>query len=125
MQVGGVTVLPEQVLGEARKGLKFVFSGDTAACDPLLEAAEGADLLICEATYGENGQAQLAVDHGHMNFAQAASVAAKAGAKQLWLAHYSQIIEDPQAYLPNAVEIFPDTVCGQDGMSTTLQFEKE
>lgn len=125
VQVGETLVLPEQVLGEARKGLKFVFSGDTAACEGLLAAAEGADLLICEATYGENEQAQLAADHGHMNFAQAASVAARAGAKRLWLTHYSQMIEDPLSYLPNAAEIFPAAVCGQDGMRTVLQFEKE
>lgn len=102
----------------------MVFSGDTAYCDALVRAAEGADLLICEATYGENEQAQLALDHGHMNFAQAAQVAAQAGAKQLWLAHYSQMIEDPQSYLPNAAVHFPDTHCGFDGMQCTLQFEK-
>ena len=125
VQLGDVVIRPEQVLGEARKGLKFVFSGDTAACPALTNAAEGADLLISEATYGENEQADLAVDHGHMNFAQAAYTALQAGAKLLWLAHYSQMIEDPQEYLPNAAQIFENTVCGQDGMSVTLSFEKE
>lgn len=124
VQVGETTVLPAQVMGEARKGIKFVISGDTTACETLITAAKGADLLICEATYGENEQAQLAIDHGHMNFAQAACVAEKAEVKELWLAHFSQMIEDPQEYLPNAIEIFPNTVCGQDGMSTTLRFEK-
>ena len=123
VQVDGVTVLPEQVLGAPRKGLKFVFSGDTAACDALMEAARDADLMISEATYGENEQARLAEDHGHMNFAQAASVAAKAGVKQLWLAHYSQMIVNPADFLPNAAAIFENTVCGEDGMSTTLRFE--
>lgn len=124
VQVGERTVLPQQVMGEARKGLKFVFSGDTAACDSLITAAQDADLMICEATYGEKEQAQLAIDHGHMNFVQAAETAAKAGVKQLWLSHYSQMIDDPQTYLPNAKEIFENTICGEDGMSTTLQFEK-
>ena len=123
VQVGDTVISPELVLGEARRGLKFVFSGDTAACDALIEAARGADLLILEATYGENGQAELAVDHGHMNFAQAATVAAKADAKALWLVHYSQMIEDPRDYLPNAAAIFAGTVCGEDGMHTTLRFE--
>jgi len=124
VQMDGKTILPEQVMGKARKGLKFVFSGDTAACESLVLAAEGADLLICEATYGENEQAQLAVDHGHMNFEQAAQVALQAGARELWLAHYSQMIEEPQTHLPSAKEIFAHTVCGYDGMRTTLQFEK-
>ena len=123
VQVGDVTVTPEQVMGEPRKGIKFVFSGDTAACDTLVCAAQNADLLICEATYGENEQAQLAIDHGHMNFAQAAEVASKANTACLWLSHYSQMIEDPAEYLPFAKAIFAETVCGEDGMTTTLKFE--
>lgn len=125
VRLGETVILPEQVLGAPRRGLKLVFSGDTAACEGLLRAAEGADLLICEGTYGENGQAELAVEHGHMNFAQAAEIAAKAGARELWLAHYSQRIEEPEAFRPNAAAIFPNTVCGLDGLRKTLRFEEE
>jgi ribonuclease Z len=125
VQLGDQTILPEQVLGRPRKGLKLVFSGDTAPCESLCRAAEGADLLILEATYGENEQAELALSHGHMNFAQAASLAARAGARELWLAHYSQMIEEPEAYLPNAAAHFANSVCGRDGMSTTLRFDKD
>jgi ribonuclease Z len=112
------------VLGEARRGLKFVFSGDTCACDSLEDAARGADLFICEATYGEDEQAELAIEHGHMNFAQAAGVAARAEVKTLWLSHYSQMIKDAAEYLPLATKIFPNTVCGEDGMAITLRFEE-
>ena len=122
VRVGGVEVLPEQVLGAPRRGLKFVFSGDTAACPGLTEAARDADLLICEATYGEDEQAQLAIDHGHMNFAQAARTAADAGARRLWLTHYSQMIEDPAEYLSNAAVLYPEAVCGEPGLSLTLKF---
>ena len=80
--------------------------------------------MICDATYGENDQAALAADHGHMNFAQAARAASEAGAKRLWLAHYSQMIEDPRACLPNAEAIFVGAVCGEDGMSVTLRFQE-
>lgn len=123
VRVGGTLILPEQVLGGPRKGLKVVFSGDTAACDALTDAAAGADLLISEATYAENEQAEMAAERGHMTFAQAAETAARAGVRALWLAHYSQMIEDPMAYLPIAQAVFPGTVCGQDGMRATLRFE--
>ena len=93
-------------------------------CASLTEAAADADLLICEATYGENQQAQLAIDHGHMNFAQAARTAAQAGVRELWLVHYSQMIEDPESYLENATAHFPRTLCGFDGKQCTLRFEK-
>ena len=121
----GRTVEPREVLGPPRKGLKVVFSGDTCVCEGLKQAARDADLLISEATYGENDQAQLAIDHGHMNFAQAAQVAAEAGAKQLWLAHFSQMIEDPEACADNARAFFPGAVIGQDGMKTTLKFSAD
>ena len=121
----GRAVGPEDVLGAPRRGLKFVFTGDTAPCDSLVEAAKGADLMICEATYGEDDQAQLAQEHGHMVFAQAAGVAHRAGVRRLWLAHYSQMVEDPSAYLPNATALFEHTVCGADGLSVTLRFEEQ
>ena len=122
VQVGGITVRPEDVLGAPRKGLKVVFTGDTALCDSLVSAAAGADLMICEATYGDNNHAQLAAEYGHMVFAQAAEAARRAGVKRLWLTHYSQVVEDPQIYRPNATAIFENAVCGVDGMSTTLRF---
>lgn len=123
VQVGGEIILPEQVLGAPRKGIKFVFTGDTSACESLIAAAAGADLLICEGTYGENEQGEMALEYGHMNFAQAAAVAKNANAAELWLAHYSQMIVDPNQYLPNATAIFANTICGRDGMTKTLKFE--
>ena len=123
VQVGDALILPEQVLGEPRKGLKFVFTGDTTICDSLIEAAKDADLMISEATYGENEQAQKAEDNGHMTFAQAAEAARRANVKELWLAHFSQMILYPQEYLPNATAIFANTICGRDGLSTTLRFD--
>ena len=120
----GRTILPNQVLGEPRKGLKVVFSGDTSACASLEHAAHAADLLISEATYGENEQSELAVSHGHMNFAHAARIAKTAEVRRLWLTHFSQMMENPQEYLPNATDIFADAVCCEDGMNIDLDFEE-
>ena len=122
--VSGRAFAPDLVLGPERPGLKFVFSGDTAPCGALTDAALNADLLICEATYGEDGQAPLAAQYGHMTFSQAGQAALDAGVKRLWLAHYSQRIEDPALYLPLAQARFPRAVCGEDGMSLTLRFEE-
>lgn len=122
VQVGEKIILPEQVMGAPRKGLKFVFTGDTAPCETLTAAALNADLLICEGTYGDNEQTEAANEYGHMTFAQAAATAKAANVAQLWLAHYSQMIKNPLEYLPNATEIFANTICGRDGLSTTLKF---
>lgn len=125
VRAGERTVTPGEVLGPARRGLKFVFTGDSALCDSLVEGARGADLMISEATYGDNAQAQMAAEYGHMTFAQAAEVARRADARRLWLAHYSQMVEDPGKYLPNATAVFENTLCGEDGMSLTLRFDEE
>ncbi len=121
----GRTAFPEQVLGPARKGLSVVFSGDTAPCDSLTAAAAEADLFICEATYGDDSFLQQAEKYGHCTFSQAAKMASDASAKRLWLAHFSQIMEDPEDFMVNAQSIFPEAVCGNDGMTLTLRFEEE
>lgn len=120
--VGQRLVTPDQVMEPERRGLQFVFSGDTAPCEALEAAARDADLFICEATYGEDGQAPLAEQYGHMTFSQAGQTAARARAHNLWLTHFSQRIEDPAAYLPFAQAYFPEALCGMDGMKTTLVF---
>lgn len=119
----GMSVTPDQVLGEPRPGLSIVFSGDTIPCAALTNASENADLLICDATYGEDGQEQLAWEHGHGTFRSAAETAKKAKCKKLWLTHYSQMIVDPGEYLKNAVCVFENTECGVDGKRITLRFE--
>ncbi len=72
-----------KVLGPAPQGLSFVFSGDTAPCPALEQAAQGADLLLCDATYALPEQAAQAKQYGHSTFGQSAALAAKAGAAAL------------------------------------------
>lgn len=121
----GQKLVPSLVMGEARRGLKVVFSGDTAPCETLENAARDADLFICEATYAEDSDEELAREHGHSTFAQAAQLAQRANAKRLWLVHFSQRIKDAEEYLPNAQQFFPAAECGTDGKSITLSFEEE
>lgn len=119
----GRMISPEAVLGPERRGLCVVFSGDTSPCDNLRKASADADLLICDATYGDSSQAAQAEKYGHSTFAEAAETAKDAGVKNLWLTHFSQIMKDPEEYLNHAADIFPDSVCGRDGLSVSLKFE--
>ncbi|MDO4983119.1 MAG: ribonuclease Z [Eubacteriales bacterium] len=124
VEINGETVRPEQVLGEERKGLKIVFTGDTSPCDSLIVNAKDADLLISEATYDENEHTSLALERGHMTYEMAAECAKAAGVRELWLTHFSQRIETPETSLHLASDIFSDTVCCVDGMKKTLSFEE-
>lgn len=124
VEVDGGRILPEQVMGAARRGLKVVFTGDTSPCDAIASAARDADLLICEATFPSDDEAQLARERGHMTFSQAGEMAARAGARRLWLCHYSRRVADPQACVPLARAHFPGAVCGEDGMKLRLDFQE-
>jgi ribonuclease Z len=84
--VAGVT--PEQVIGPARDGRKIVVSGDTAPCETLAIAAHRADLLVHEATFGEEERERAAVT-GHSTAAQAARIASEADVRMLALTHIS------------------------------------
>ena len=123
VQIGGKVYTPDMVMGNARKGLSIVFSGDTAPCEALLNAAKNADLLVCDATYAEDEQADLAVLYGHSTFSQAARLAKAANVRRLWLTHYSQMINSPEDYLNTVQAIFPDAECGYDGKAIKLVFE--
>ncbi len=66
-------------------GKKLVYSGDTAYNETLIELAQGADLLLCEATL-QNQYAHLTAN-GHLTAAEAGLVARQAGVKKLVLTH--------------------------------------
>ncbi len=119
----GKVFTPDMVTGNARKGLSIVFSGDTAPCESLRAASKNADLLVCDATYAEDTQADLAAIYGHSTFLQAAQLAKAANVCRLWLTHYSQMIGTPEDYLEIAHSIFPDAECGYDGKAIKLVFE--
>ena len=117
-------VQPAEVLGAPRKGLRFVFSGDSAPCPALEQAAQGADLLLCDATYALPEQQEQAAQWGHSTFGQSAALAAKADVKRMWLGHYSPMITDPEQQLAQAQSIFPAAECGFDGKRITLHYEE-
>ena len=124
VEANGCVIAPKEVMGERRKGLKFVFTGDTSPCEAIVRAAEKADLLICDSTYAEKEQAELALERGHMNFDMASRCAAEANVKRLWLAHYSQLVTEPEEALDMAAGNFPGAECGIDGKRITLKFDE-
>lgn len=119
----GRLVYGYMLMGKPRRGLRFVFSGDTQPCPAMAEAAAGADLLIHEATYGEDSFEAQASLYGHSTFRQAALLAAQAQVRELWLTHFSQTMRRPEDCLPIAQAIFPHTRCGYDGLSAKLSFD--
>jgi ribonuclease Z len=104
--VDGVT--PDEVIGPDRPGRRIVLSGDTAPCDPIRMAAEGADLLVHEATFTEE-ERDRARQTGHTTARQAALLAEEAGVRMLALTHLStryggrEIKDEARAVFRNTV----------------------
>lgn len=122
VELDGVIYHQAQVLGAPRRGLTLTYCTDTRPVPAITAHAKDADLLILEGMYGEPEKREKALETKHMMFTEAAQIARDAGARALWLTHFSPSMPDPQAYLPLAQEIFPQTVCPHDGQEIDLQY---
>lgn len=116
---------PHQVLGPPRRGLKVVYGADTRPCGALADAARGADLLCMDATYPTDDYRDKAREYGHSTCAEAGRLAAEAGARRLWLTHYSAAVTDPAEGLAAAQAAFPAAEAGFDGKRLELKFDEE
>ncbi|MDF2825246.1 MAG: RNAse [Mycobacterium sp.] len=99
-----------------RRGQRCAFVMDTRLCDGVYALADGADLLIIEATFLDE-DADLASRHGHLTARQAARVAAECGVRRLVLTHFSQRYPDTLRHRDEAREVFDgDMVIAEDLM---------
>ncbi len=108
----GRVITPDSVLGGARSGRRIVLTGDTAPTESVQVLSEGADVLVHEATFGEE-ERERALDTLHSTAKQAAEVAAAAGVRLLALTHVSPRYFGREL-LEEAREIFPATVAPRD-----------
>ncbi|XP_076952043.1 tRNAse Z TRZ4, mitochondrial-like [Bidens hawaiensis] len=81
----------DRVDGDGRiiPGWKIVYSGDTRPCPELVEASQGATVLIHEATF-EDALVEEAIARNHSTTEEAIEVGNSAGAYRTILTHFSQ-----------------------------------
>ena len=114
----GRSVDGRALVGPPRPGRKIVICGDTGVTPAVVELAQGADVLVHEATFLTE-QAERAVAAGHSTAAGAAEAALAAGVGTLILTHLSARYEsDSQPrtgeVLAEAQAIFPNTLLAHD-----------
>lgn len=118
----GRVIEPGELVGEARSGRKVVLTGDTRPCAGTLEAALGADVLIHEATFGDE-EAERAAETGHSTAREAAIIAREAGVRTLVLTHFSARYSRDAAELgKEARECFERTLVGKDGLELEVPY---
>lgn len=113
---------PADVMGEARKGLKVLYTTDTRPVPAIAEFGESADLMILEGIFGAAEKQARAEETCHMMMREAAELANAADAKELWLTHFSPATHHPEEFEEQVREVFPQAFIGQDGLKKTLHF---
>lgn len=120
----GTTIDPATLVGPTRRGRRLVITGDTRPCGTTIEMAQGADVLVHEATFADE-EAERAKETGHSTAREAGIVAAAAGVKRLVLTHFSaRYSRDPSELDREAKAVFPNVACARDGMELEIPYEE-
>jgi ribonuclease Z len=118
----GRVVEPSVLVGETRPGRRVVITGDTRPCAATIMAAENADLLVHESTFGDE-EAERAVETGHSTAREAAQVAKMAGVRRLILTHVSaRYTRDASELEQEARSVFADSRVAKDGLEVDVPF---
>jgi ribonuclease Z len=124
IEVDGRHLSADAFVGPKRPGRMVVFTGDTRPCASVVDAAQGADLLIHEATFGDE-EKDRAKDTGHSTAKEAAQVALAAKAKRLVLCHVSARYSiSADELVKEAKEVFPNVGVAKDGMEIDVPFSE-
>ena len=118
----GSVVTSQDFVGPTRVGRTLVFAGDSRPHADTIAAAEGADLLIHEATFAHADLA-LAKETNHSTAHEAAEVAKAAGVRELLLTHISaRYSREAPELLSEAQAVFPQTRIARDGLTVEISF---
>ena len=118
----GRVIEPVALVGVPRAGRKVVLTGDTRPCDATREMARDADVLVHEATFGDE-EAARAVETGHSTAREAAMIARDANVGTLLLTHFSaRYSRDASELGKEARQCFERTIVGKDGMELDVLY---
>lgn len=94
---------------------RYAYCSDTAYNRSIIPIIEGVDLLYHEATFIEEDSAR-AKETFHSTARQAAEIARDAQVKRLVIGHYSARYEDLSELHKEAMDVFPNTILGNERM---------
>jgi ribonuclease Z len=112
IELEGKTITPEQVLSDPVAGRKIVYSGDTHACESVMNLAKNADVLIHDGTFSHE-DVENTEKANHSTVVQAAELAKKA--------NVSQRYPDPRPLEKEARGVFPESYVAEDFMRVKVE----
>jgi ribonuclease Z len=118
----GRTIDPSLLVGPTRPGRRIVISGDTRPCANTLEMSRNADLLVHEATFGDE-EAERAIETGHSTAREAAMLARDADVRRLMLTHFSaRYSHDASELEREARQVFGNVTAARDGTEIDVPY---
>lgn len=121
----GKSYTADMVLGDPREGVAVAYCTDSRPVDRIIRLVEGVQLFICEGMYGEDEKRKKAKENKHMLFSEAATLAKNGKVGQLWLTHFSPSLHQPEEFLTQATDIFPQTELGEERKWIQILFPQE
>jgi ribonuclease Z len=112
---GGRLVRPEELIGPPRPGKSIAYITDTGFSINAKQLAEGVDLLIHEATFGDE-LLDMALARKHSTIRHAATIARGAKVRKFVATHFSTRYDGPSMAQLEAEgrDVFPDLIMAHD-----------
>ncbi len=121
--VNGRVIKPDDVLGEKKKGFKVVYSSDTRPCRAIEENCRDA-ILIHDSTFDATLKKD-AEEKKHSTCEEAAEVAKRGRARELYLTHISPRYKDDKILVEQARKVFEKTYVARDLMQVELSLKRD
>ena len=115
----GVVIPNSRITHDADPSVSYAYCSDTQYDERVAKAVAGVDTVFHEATYIDADRVK-ARGRGHSTASEAATVALKAGARQLIIGHYSKSYVSEDQHLAEASAIFPNTLLANEGLMVDL-----
>ncbi|MBI9001407.1 MBL fold metallo-hydrolase [Corynebacterium sp. CCM 9185] len=103
---------------EPATGRVLAYSGDTGWCENLIELARGADVFLCEATWGDESQGKP--EAMHLSGQEAGRAARLAGVRALVLVHIPPWVDQDATVAAARTEFDGEILLGRAGMALSV-----
>lgn len=117
---GNILFRNDELTLPPRRSRSYAYCSDTAYSETLAEQIRDVDMLYHEATFGSD-ETSKARETKHSTAAEAARMAALAGAGKLIIGHFSARYKELTPLLEEARAVFPDVEAGIEGSIFTIQ----